>query len=109
MKILELPVNKFYFEQVNNQELEEDYREIKEYWIRRLIKAKYQKKTPLEIVELYNNNVDIFTSYDKVLFKNGYSDKSPKKLVSFKSIRLTNSTEMTCMGRGIAFAIKIKY
>ncbi len=109
MTTLELPVNKFFFDQVKNKELIEDYRAIKPFWIKKLIKKELQNKKAISIVQLHFNGVDVFKRYDRIIFKNGYSDKSPKLTVIFEDIRFTQPHEITCMGQGIAFAIKISY
>jgi hypothetical protein len=110
MKILELPVNKHYFNEAQKCDIFEDYREIKEYWIKKLLKEEYQKIEPINIVHTYLEiGQEIFRDdIDLVKFKNGYDNKSPQKIKKFVSIRLTNQNEMTCMGRGIAFAILTK-
>ncbi len=109
MKILELPVNKFYFTQVKNNELIEDFRAIKPYWIKKLIKKEYVHLEPIELVKSYLRGEELFRVFDEVEFKNGYSSESPKIRVKFESMRFTHPEEMTCMGKGIAFAIKIVY
>lgn len=109
MRILELPVNAFFFNQVKDETLIEDFRAIKPYWIKKLVKSQYQNKEPIEIVKSFFNGTNVFNKFDKVIFKNGYSDSSPKMEVIFDGLRFTQPHEMTCMGKGIAFAIKVKY
>ena len=106
---IELPVNKFYFNQVKSKELIEDFRAVKPYWIKRLVKIKYRNLEPMDIVRAYISGADIFMNFDRVVFKNGYADSSPKIEVDFKGLRFTHPEEMTCMGKGIAFAIEIAY
>jgi len=109
-KHIELQVNKFFFNQVSNKELKEDYRAIKPYWIKKLIKQKYQKLSPQEIVMLYfAKNIDVFIHYDILVFKNGYNEKAPIIKTKCSGIRFTESHEMTCMGQGIAFALEVQY
>lgn len=110
MRILELPVNKFFFNEAKKHDLVEDYRAIKPYWIKRLLKKEFQSLEPIDVVKrFFAGDTDLFQSYDKVVFKNGYADNSPTYEATFEGMRFTQSHEMTCMGRGIAFAIKIGY
>ena len=110
MKTLRLPINRHFYNEVNNEILVEDYREIKKYWIERLVKTRLKNKTPQQLVDLYfNKNVDIFQNYERVLFSLGYGDNPLTVETKFVSLRLTTPDEMTCMGQGIAFAIKIEY
>jgi len=110
LKTLNLPINKYFYDEIQNKLLSEDYREIKKYWIQRLVKAKFKDRTPQQLVDLYFiKNVDIFQKYERVLFTLGYGENPLSVETKFVSIRLTTSDEMTCMGQGIAFAIKIEY
>ena len=110
---LTLPVNKFFFNQVSNKELETDFRAIKPYWINKLIKNEYKKliiEDPYQIIDLYSKfGYNLFKDFEHVIFKNGYSNNSPSIKTKFELISLTNPNEPTCMGYGIFFAIKISY
>lgn len=109
--MLVLPVNKHFFNEVKEQYLEEDYRAIKPYWIKKLLKKEYQFiDEPIKIVHSYIQHGDkIFKTFKEVKFVMGYDENSPSIVTNFISMRLTRPEEMTCMGRGIAFAIKIGY
>lgn len=118
--VLELQVNKFFFNQVKEKTLKEDFRAIKKYWIEKLIKddIKYKLKEenngiidPYDIIKLYMvGGSKIFTNkYSHILFKNGYSKDAPTIKCKIGDIRLTSPTEMTCMGRGVAFSIEVLY
>ena len=61
MKILHITIKKKWFDLIASGEKKEEYREIKDYWIRRL-----KNKT-----------------YDAILFRNGYSKNSPKLLIVY--------------------------
>ena len=107
---VELQVNSFFFNQIKNRELKEDYRAIKPYWIKKFIKKQYQNLSPQEIVILYlGKGINVFINYDILIFKNGYSKNAPKIKTRCSGIRFTESHEMTCMGRGIAFALEVEY
>lgn len=109
MSTIILPVNKFYFEQVSNKELIEDYRAIKPYWIKKLVLTKYHSMAPINLVKLYYSGVNVFKKFNTVVFQHGYNNNPPIKQTNFHSIRFTESHEMTCMGQGIFFAIRITY
>lgn len=62
-KILYLTLKKKWFEMIASGEKIEEYREIKPYWVKRL----------LNIMESYNE----YKEFDKVIFRNGYSKGAP--------------------------------
>jgi hypothetical protein len=61
MKILHLTLKKKWWDMIASGEKKEEYREIKEYWWKRLTKGQYS----------------IFKQYDIVRFKNGYAIDAP--------------------------------
>lgn len=91
MKILHLALKKKWFDMIASGEKKEEYREIKPYWITRLIDSSgYPKESKGDLKYLpeniwfdINNGHDAndtlkayfskFKTYDKVTFKNGYS------------------------------------
>lgn len=64
MKTLHLTLKKKWFDMIASGEKTEEYREIKEYWNRRLLGK----------------------TYDVVKFRNGYSKNAPSMIVELKSI-----------------------
>jgi len=108
---LTLPVNKFYFNQVKNKELIEDFRAIKPYWIKRLVKNEFKHLEGWDLVNKYvEMKGDIFKTFEEIIFQMGYNENSPIVKTKFKGIRLTHPDEITCMGTGlITFAIEIEY
>ena len=65
MKILHLTLKKKWFDLIASCEKLEEYREIKDYWTKRLIGKEY----------------------DIIRFRNGYSPDSPTMDVEFKGVR----------------------
>jgi len=63
MKILHLTLKKKWFDMIASGEKKEEYREIKVYWAKRLLK-----------------------NYDAILFRNGYGEKVPSVLVEYKGL-----------------------
>ena len=70
MKILELNLKKKWFDMILSGEKKEEYREIKPYWISRLM----------------DKQTNFFRKFDAVRFKNGYSKDAPNFLIEFKDI-----------------------
>ena len=64
MKILHLTLKKKWFDMIASGEKPDEYREIKPYWIKRLLNR----------------------HYDAVQFRNGYSKKSPVYLCKLNGI-----------------------
>jgi len=63
MKILHLTLKKKWFDMITSGEKKEEYREIKDYWVKRLHKE-----------------------YDSILFRNGYSKNAPRVLVEYNEL-----------------------
>ncbi len=63
MRILHLTLKKKWFDMIASGEKTEEYREIKPYWIKRLVK-----------------------NYNFIKFRNGYSPDSPTMIVELKGI-----------------------
>lgn len=66
-RILHLTVKKQWFDMIAKGIKKEEYREIKDYWVKRLTNKKF----------------------DKVLFKNGYNKDAPTMIVECKGIETT--------------------
>lgn len=67
-------------------EKKEEYRELKEYWVKRLVE---------KIEQYYSENClnrtgfnTVFKQYSAIAFKNGYSKNAPILLVECKGIKL---------------------
>lgn len=117
MNTLHLTLKKKWFDMIASGEKKEEYREIKEYWIKRLLMD----------MEVHQNS-DIFTykilakhisdksdlisysaiDFDTVTFRNGYSKDAPKITVELKSIEVGPAKpEWSDNWQGQVFIIKL--
>jgi hypothetical protein len=81
MKILHLTLKKKWFDMIASGEKKEEYREVKEYWVRRLISNHFQcayAKIPTNYA----------TDYNVVLFRNGHNSNSPTVKVELLGISI---------------------
>ena len=69
--VLTLTIKKKWFDMIKSGYKKEEYREIKEYWIKRLH------------FDIYNTK-----PFDLVRFRNGYKPDSPTVIVELKSVRV---------------------
>ena len=81
---LTLPLKKKWFDMIKSGEKQEEYREITEYWIRRLINKEhwYELPNPYGIIcECILNQCDFdpFNDFDEVEFTCGYPKKGDKE------------------------------
>lgn len=106
MKVLHLTLKKQWFDMIASGEKLEEYREIKPYWVSRLIDwSDYPKEEPNEHKYIVQNIVyDIenghnpdrvllsffskFKSFVGILFINGYSGGARRKSYKFDSISI---------------------
>lgn len=88
--ILTLIVTKKWFDLINTKEKTEDFREIKEYWNKRL-----------------KNNDWTFKIFDYVKIANWYSKNRSELLLEFQWIRITWIDEKTDLWIWYFFAIKL--
>lgn len=84
MKVLELTLKKIWFDLIEKGIKTEEYREVKRYWIVRLL-SNTEYITDLEGVK---NIGAKFKAFDFVRFKNGYSRTSPQITMEFKGISI---------------------
>ena len=95
MKVLHLTLKKKWFDMIASGEKKEEYREIKPYWVSRLVEA-LDTPTRFEIDEgftfEYPNGSGLIHSmllpkhFDAVLFKNGYCKNAPSVLLKISDI-----------------------
>lgn len=76
-KILHLTLKKRWFDEILAGTKKVEYREIKDYWSKRLLDEKGEAK-----------------HYDFIIFKNGYSKDAPKMKVEFLGLRITDQYEI---------------
>lgn len=70
MKTLHLNLKKKWFDMILSGEKKEEYRELKEYWYKRLV----------------SNDVH-YTEFDTVTFKNGYAKNARKMVLRSEGIK----------------------
>lgn len=75
-RVLHLNLKKKWFIMIAKGVKTEEYREIKDYWIKRL--KDMSLKEPFHA----------FKDFDKIVFKNGYSKDAPTMIVEFKGIKI---------------------
>lgn len=73
MTTLHLTLKKKWFDMILSGEKKEEYREIKDYWTKRLVCC----ASPM-----------IYNKFYTITFKNGYSAKAPEIVVKLKSIKM---------------------
>lgn len=83
-KTLKLTVNKTWFDMYKAGIKKEEYRELKQYWIKRLL-SNTEHLTNADDVKVVGAR---FNTYDFVELTNGYSKKSPSLLFEFKGTRI---------------------
>ena len=83
-KTLKLTVNKTWFDMYKSGYKKEEYRELKQYWIKRLL-SNIDHLTCKKDVEAVGAR---FLNFDFVELKNGYSKTSPSLLFEFKGTRI---------------------
>jgi hypothetical protein len=90
MKILHMTLKKKWFDMIASGEKKEEYRELKGYWMKRLL------------IE----HGDGFKTFDIVRFKNGYSPNAPMMDVECKGTEVGNGKyEWGCTNK--SFIIKL--
>ena len=73
----------------------EEYREIKDYWIKRLKDMSLQEP------------FHAFIPYDKIVFKNGYAKNAPTMVVEFDGIRIGKGNKEWGADDEVRFCIKL--
>lgn len=104
MRVLHLTLKKKWFDMIASGEKKEEYRQIKKYWIDRL--------KPVNMVERNKKNelIDmgvLFTTFDVVRFRNGYSKNAPTLDIQFEGITIGPGREKWGGGYKDCFVIKL--
>lgn len=73
--MLILPIKKKWFDMIKSGEKKEEYREIKQYWTKRLLKSDINFNINAIMNRLRNNTCNF---YKTIILKNGYSKNSPQ-------------------------------
>ena len=76
MKTLHLPLKAKWYEMIESGIKTEEYREIKPYWKRRLLKHGNCWGNNSLVVETYNKKFLLFEKYDIVKFSYGYTKRT---------------------------------
>jgi hypothetical protein len=85
MQILHLTLKKEWFDMISSGEKKEEYREVKDYWMKRLAGIK-GVGTGYNFT-LLGNRENKCLEYDAVHFRNGYSKNAPEMLFDCKGIK----------------------
>lgn len=88
--VLHLTLNKRWFDMIKSGIKKEEYREIKEYWVKRLL-VNYR-----ELWVLQNCPLRTPFRYKSIVFKNGYSKNAPTITVEALSIRIGKPKSEWC-------------
>ena len=124
MKTLHLTLKKQYFNEILAGEKTEEYRELKSYWISRLLKGKNEgvelsAQEYNDLISDLQSQLDNFDSaedlleyfglaldyYDCIIFRNGYAKNAPTIIVEWKGIQIKECN--TPLGNKWQFAIKL--
>jgi hypothetical protein len=89
MKILHLTLKKKWFDMIDSGKKKEEYREIKPYWVSRLVYSFNPEKEERDYTFYWKGmlfSMDEPVHYDAIQFKNGYSKDAPTILIECKGI-----------------------
>lgn len=73
--MLILPIKRKWFDMIASGEKKEEYREIKPYWTKRLLKSDIKFNIDTIMNKMRNENCSF---YKTVILRNGYSKNSPQ-------------------------------
>lgn len=88
-RILHLTLKRKWFDMIASGEKKEEYRDIKPYWVSRLVDGLFPEKEPNDFTFLWNGFLfSMLTAehYDVVEFRNGYSKNAPTMQVEILDI-----------------------
>jgi hypothetical protein len=97
MKTFHLVLKKKWFDMILSGEKKEEYREIKEHWIKQLVEPTDEEVTVEAVIHYlrggeltpwHNHNFRI-KQFDVVVFRNGYQRNAPTITVKCKGINAT--------------------
>lgn len=111
MKILNLTLKRQWFDMILSGEKKEEYREIKDYWARRLLRsvcsdgiewAAWEEmlrdlRSPLRrhrsVVELLGYFGVVAKRYDAIRFRNGYAKNAPEFVIELNDLAVKQGRE----------------
>ena len=105
MKVLHLTLKKKWFDMIASGEKKEEYREVKDYWMKRLAGIK-GCGTSYNFT-LLNNIKNKCIDYDVVIFKNGYSKNAPTLVINCKGIEVREGKSQWGAPNHRVFVIKL--
>ena len=122
-KTLHLNLKKKWFDMIASGNKKEEYREVKDYWCQRLLLdhngERINNENAKNLCEALTYAVNprvmdsllpkkAIISYDKVIFKNGYSKNAPTLIVQFKGILIgSGQKELGANEDSIYFKIQL--
>lgn len=110
MRILRMTLKKQWFDMIASGEKKEEYREIKPYWVSRLVESFDPPRMNDEYNFLWKGmewTMGEPEAYDAVEFKNGYSKTSPTILIECKGIDTGYPNMKWCDEYKPVFVIKL--
>lgn len=96
MKVLHLTLKRKWYDMVLSGEKKEEYREVKDYWVSRLVNeftSPYQHEPFNFIYKGVKNGMWSAVPFDVVQFKNGYSSDAPTMTVEIENIDIEYGKE----------------
>jgi len=105
MSTLNLTLKKQWFEMIVSGEKKEEYREVKDYWMKRLAGLN-GCGTSYNFTVLCNNN-NKCKDFDVVVFKNGYSKNAPTVKIECKGIEIEQGEKKWGAPNHKVFVIKL--
>jgi len=102
MEILHLTLKKKWFDMILSGEKKEEYREIKDFWLKRLFKEYHThfKKEDFNMVLVVNERAFVLKKFTHIIFRNGYSKDAREMLVEFRGLTTGEGNEKWGGGGG---------
>lgn len=86
MKTLHLPLKKEWYDMIESGVKTEEYREVKPYWINRLLKYGDIWGSIEDIIRLGSIGMLIFKDYEKVKFSYGYTKRTMTFMIEYITV-----------------------
>lgn len=110
MNILNLTLKRQWYDKILSGEKLDEYREVKPYWINRLLWHEFHEETKClnSLKDAIYQNAEsnsvlkpdsVFKHFDAIQFTNGYSKTSPSFLIECKSISIGQGKAVTPLGK----------
>lgn len=105
METLHLTLKKKWFDMILSGEKKEEYREVKDYWMKRL--AGLDGCGTSYNFTILCNNENKCKHYDVIVFKNGYSKNAPTIKIECKGIEVKEGKKQWGAPNYRVFSIKL--